>query len=120
MIDPGDLHRHHKVRVIATGRETSLLNGDVRYSRNGSGVWGYLIDPEGECILVASAVYSHLWGVPVRLDEIEAIPDGRGIWHPDWDDMRALKLSMTYEGSWRQFADRQRTEQACTQLELFG
>lgn len=103
MIQPGDLHRYFKAQVIAAGRETRLLNGDVRYAKTGDGSWDYRISPDGDYFLAESAVHTHPWGVLLRLDEVEPLPADRGLWHPDaWEHWGWLCRS--YEGSWRQAA----------------
>ena len=106
MIDPGELHRYFKVREIATGREVWILAGDTRYAVTGDGLRGYRPDPAGEYFLAESAVHTHPWGRPMRLEEVEPLPDGQGLYHPDHlHSTLSLQLAMTYEGSWRQAAD---------------
>ena len=42
----------------------------------------------------------------MRLEEVEPLPDGQGLYHPDHlHSTLSLQLAMTYEGSWRQAAD---------------
>jgi hypothetical protein len=111
MIEPGDLHRYFKVRHIATGLTFWIMAGDTRYSITDpdSITWNYRIDPEGDCFLAESQVHTHPWGVPLRLDEVEPLPDGAGMYHPDHiASVMTLGLAMSYEGSWRQHADRER------------
>lgn len=106
MLAASELHRYFKVREMANGRELWLLNGDVRYEVTGDGFWNYRAAPDGDYFLVKSAVETHPWGRPVRLDEVEPLPDGRGLWSPDaWENTR--HLAGTYKGSWREFGDRQ-------------
>lgn len=106
MIAAGELHRYFMVREITNGRVVWILAGDTRYTVTGEGCWDYRAAADGEYFLARSAVETHPWGRPMRLEEVEPLPDGRGLYHPDWDDFRALQLSMTYEGSWRQYAAR--------------
>ena len=104
MIEPGELHRYHAVREVTTGRQLRLLNGDVRYKVTGDGPWDYRPAPDGGYFLVESGVHTHPWGRAVRLDEVEPLPDGHGLWGAGaWEHERTLAL--TYEGSWRQYAD---------------
>lgn len=104
MIKPGNLHRYFMVREIANGSEVWILGGDVRYEVTGPGLWDYRASPDGEYFLARSAVESHPWGRPMRLEEVEPLPDDRGEWHPAaWEHIRTL--AATYEGSWRQHAD---------------
>jgi hypothetical protein len=103
MIEPGELHRYFKVREIATGREVWILGGDTRYEVTGPGFRDYRQSPDGEYFLAECVNRLLPFGRPMRLEEVEPLPDERGIYAvPD-----ELKLSMTYEGSWRQYADRQ-------------
>jgi len=83
MIPPRELHRYFIVREMATGRDLWLLAGDTRYTVTGEGPGDYRAAPDGDHILVRSAVHTHPWGRPVRLDDIEPLPDARGIWPPD-------------------------------------
>lgn len=106
MIEPGELHRYFKVREIATGREVWILAGDTRYAVTGSGLRDYRSDPGGEYFLAESAVHTHPWGRPMRLEEVEPLPDSEGLYHPDrLRSTSALQLAMSYQGSWRQAAD---------------
>jgi hypothetical protein len=82
MIEPGELHRYFMVREIANGSEVWLLGGDARYEVTGEGFYDYRAAPDGECFLAESAVPSHPWGRPMRLEEVEPLPHGRGLWHP--------------------------------------
>jgi hypothetical protein len=103
MIEPGELHRYFMVRHIATGREAWILGQDTRYSLIGPGLWDYRADRDGEYFLARSMVHTHPWGLPLRLDQVEPLPDGRGLWHPDsWEHWGWL--CRNYEGSWRQSA----------------
>lgn len=111
MIEPGELHRYFMVREIATGRDVWILGGDTRYALTGAASnWDYRIDPAGEFFLAESCVSTHPWGRPMRLEEVEPHPDGRGLWHPDHLPSRALNLAATYDGSFRQMADREHGE----------
>ena len=104
MIEPSELHRYFMVREIATGREFWVLGGDVRYTVTDEYRFHYRSDPQGGYFL--AELTGRPWpcqGVPMRLEEVEPLPDGRGI----WADPDELKLAMTYEGSWRQYADQQ-------------
>jgi hypothetical protein len=92
------------VREIATGREVWLLGGDTRYEVTGGGMWDYRATPDGEYFLAESAVPTHPWGRPMRLEEVEPLPGGRGLWHPDAHEHN-FNLGRTYAGSWRQLAD---------------
>ena len=113
MIEPGDLHRYFAVREITTGRTIRLLGGDTRYAMTEPGVcWNYRIDPNGQRFLAESAVPTHPWGRSMRLDEVEPLPDGQGMYHPDHLRVMELSLSLGYEGSWRQYADQLATEPA--------
>lgn len=106
MIEPGELHRYFKVREIVTGRQVMILAGDTRYAVTGGGLRDYRPDRACESFLAESAVHTHPWGRPMRLEEVEPLPDGEGLYHPD--HLRctlALHLAMTYQGSWRQAAD---------------
>jgi hypothetical protein len=104
MIEPGELYRYFKVREVATGREVWLANGDVGYEVTGEdSLWNYRPAPDGEYFLARSAVHTHPWGRPVRLDEVEPLPGGRGLWHPCAAE-HVRTLAATYEGSWRQAA----------------
>ena len=108
MIGPSDLYRYFIVREIANGREVWLLGGDTRYEVTGPGFGDYRAAPGGEYFLAEPAVRGFPCGRPMRLDEVEPLPDGRGLYHPDHiTGQMALQLSMTYEGSWRQYADSQ-------------
>ena len=109
MIEPGELHRHFKVREVGAGRELWLLNRDARYEPAGDGRYGYQMAPEGDYILVRP-VGRHFSapGILVRLEDAEPVPDGKGMYHPDALDVLRLSLAMTYEGSWRQYADKQK------------
>jgi hypothetical protein len=101
MINPADLHRYFKVRHIASSQEVWLEAGDVRYEVTGDGWGDYRPAPDGEYFLAFVSLDVYCCGWPMRLDEVEPLPDGRGLWAvPD-----ELKLAMSYEGSWRQFAD---------------
>jgi hypothetical protein len=103
MIEPGELHRYFMVREIATGTEIRLLGGDVRYEVTDDDSYGYRIAPDGEYFLARSPVPTHPWGRPMRLEEVEPLPDGRGLYGPG--ALHELQLAITYEGSWRQHAD---------------
>jgi hypothetical protein len=108
MIEPSELHRYFKVREIANGQEVWIKAGDTRYEVTGSGLWDYRADPNGGYFLARSAVHTHPWGRPMRLEEVEPLPDGRGLYgYPD-----EFKLARTYEGSWRQYADETEQEVA--------
>ena len=102
MIDPGELHRYFMVREIATGREMWVMGGDLRYTLTGQEYGQYRIDRDGEYFLAEPTGPRYPWDVPLRLEEVEPLPDGRGLYGgtPDY-----LKLAMNYEGSWRQAAD---------------
>lgn len=103
MIEPGELHRYFMVRHIATGREAWILHDDTRWSVTGPGLWDYRADRHGEYFLARSLVHTHPWALPLRLDEVEPLPDGRGLWHPAaWEHWGWL--CRNYEGSWRQAA----------------
>lgn len=104
MIRPSDLHRHFAVREIATGRTVWLL-GDARYVTTPGVCWNYRLSPTGDHFLAESAVRTHPWGHPMRLDEVEPLPDGGGMYHPDHLRFMELSLALSYEGSWRQHAD---------------
>jgi hypothetical protein len=106
MIDPEDLHRHFKVREVATGRDVWILGGDYRYEiTDPNGIaWNYRASPGGDYFLARSAVHTHPWGRPMRLEEVEPLPDGTGRYHPDTLRTMTLQLAMSYEGSWRQSA----------------
>lgn len=105
MIKAGELHRYFIVREIATGREVWLLNGDVRYTVTGDGPGHYRAASDGAYFLAESVVRTHPWGRPMRLDEVEPLPEGRGLWHPAaWEHVS--KLPVTYRGSWREHAAR--------------
>jgi hypothetical protein len=83
MIEPGELHRYLMVREIATGRKVWLLGGDVRYEVTGPGFRDYRPSEDGEYFLAEPTVRSYPCGRPMRLEEVEPLPDGRGLWHPD-------------------------------------
>lgn len=107
MIKAGDLYRYFIVREIATGRELWLLNGDVRYDVTDPSALldHYKMTPRGAYFLTAPAGQARPWGRLTRLDEVEPLPDGRGLWHPAaWE--HASKLPVTYRGSWREHAAR--------------
>jgi hypothetical protein len=105
VIEPGELHRYFMVREIKTGREVWLLGGDTRYEVTGSGFRDYRQSPDGRYFL-AECPNPCPFGRPMRLEEVEPLPEGRGRWHPDaWE--HNCKLEPTYEGSWRQYADQQ-------------
>lgn len=104
MIEPGELYRYFMVREIATGREVWLANGDVRYEvTERDSLWNYRPAPDGEYFLARSAARTHPWGRPMRLDDVEPLPGGRGLWHPQAQE-HITTLAATYEGSWRQAA----------------
>ena len=106
MIEPGELYRYFIVREIANGREAWILGGDTRYEVTGPGYGDYRIAPDGEYFLAEPAVHGFPCGRPMRPAEVEPLPDGRGVYHPDHiASAMTLQLSMTYEGSWRQYAD---------------
>jgi hypothetical protein len=105
MIKAGELHRYFMVREIANGREVWILAGDTRYTVTGDGPRDYRAAPDGGYFLAESAVPTHPWGRPMRLDEVEPLPDGRGLWHPVAWEHRS-KLPVTYRGSWREYAAR--------------
>jgi hypothetical protein len=112
MIEPGELHRYFMVREIATGREVWILGGDTRYELTEGGADGlracYRQYPAGDYFLAECANRSVPFGRLMRLEEVEPLPDGRGIYAvPD-----ELKLTMTYEGSWRQYADQKASDPA--------
>jgi hypothetical protein len=107
MIEPGDLHRHFIVRHVPTGRDLWTDGWDARYEVFGLGGWDYRISTSGTHLLARSPIESHPWGVPLRLSDIDPLPDGRGRFHPDAIASRDLSLRLSYEGSWRQFADMQ-------------
>ena len=103
MIEPGELHRYFAVREIATGRDVQILGGDTRYEVTGDGWRDYRGAADGEYFLADPAVYNFPAGRPMRLEEVEPLPDGRGLWHPDsWQHWGWL--CRNYEGSWRQSA----------------
>lgn len=105
MIEPGELHKYFAVREMATGREVWLMNGDVRYAETGDRFCGhYRIAPGGTYFLVRLGnAPSGIPGFLLTPDEAEPLPDGKGVCAvPD-----ELKLTMTYEGSWRQHADQE-------------
>lgn len=107
MIAAGELHRYFIVREIATGRELWLLNGDVRYDVTDASTLldQYRMTPRGAYFLAAPAGQARQMGFLVRLDEVEPLPDGRGLWHPAaWEHVS--KLPVTYRGSWREHAAR--------------
>ena len=111
MIEAGELHRYFKVREVRNGREVWLLGGDTRYEVTGDGFRDYRPAPGGDYFLAESAVHTHPWGRPMRLEDVEPLPDGQGLYHPDHlRSTFALKLAMTYEGSWRQYADKSAAE----------
>jgi hypothetical protein len=112
MIEPGELHRYFAVREIANGGDVWILGGDTRYEVTGPGFGDYRIAPDGDYFLAAPYVLSYPTGRPMRLEEVEPLPDGGGLYHPDAADSRALQLARTYEGSWRQYA----AETGCTEL----
>lgn len=113
MIKPGELYRYFKVREIATGREVLLLGGDTRYEVTREDFGHYRAAPDGDYFLAESAVPTHPWGRPMRLSEIEPLPGGQGLYHPDHiASAMTLQLAMTYEGSWRQYADSQKTAES--------
>ncbi len=86
MIEPGDLHRYFMVREIATGREVWILGGDIRYEVTGTGFRHYRSSADGEYFLAEQAVRGYPCGRPMRLEEVEPLPGGRGLWHPDaWE-----------------------------------
>jgi hypothetical protein len=101
-MEPSELHRHFRVREIATGRELWLMNGDVRYKATGDGWGDYRPAPDGEYFLAEIELCSHrgaLW----RPEDVEPLPDGRGLWSPaSWEHWS--KMAITYEGSFRQAA----------------
>lgn len=108
MIAPGELHRYFLVREIVTRREVWILGSDTRYEVTGPGLRDYRPAPDGAYFLAESAVRTHPWGRPMRLDEVEPWPNGRGLWHPEaWEHVSTL--AATYDGSWRQAADLTRT-----------
>lgn len=100
MIEPGELHRYFKVRHVADGRDVWIMAGDTRYAVTGDGLRDYRPDPHGEYFLARSRVDSHPWGWPLRLEDVEPLPDGAGLYAIPDD----LHLAMSYEGSWRQYA----------------
>ncbi len=101
MIEPGKLHRYFMVRHIATGRDVWLRGDDIRIAVTGPGFRDYRAAPDGEYFLAEPAVYRFPAGWPLRLDEVEPLPDGRGLWHPAaWEHWGWLCRS--WEGSWRQ------------------
>jgi hypothetical protein len=107
MIEAGELWRYHTVRLVKDGKPVRILAGDVRYAVTGPGLWDYRPDPEGDHFLAKSRVWSHPWGWPLRLDEVEPLPGSEGLYHPDHiASVMELQLSMSYPGSWRQYADR--------------
>jgi hypothetical protein len=110
MIEPGELYRYFKVREIRNGRDV-WLTGDTRYEvieDARSTLWNYRPSPDGDHFLARSAVHAHPWGRPMRLNEVEPLPGRQGLYHPDHSaSAKALTLAMTYEGSFRQYADSQ-------------
>ena len=110
MIKAGELHRYFMVREISTGREVWLDAGDTRYeitSGDPNLRDHYRMCPTGAYILVRPGGEPlRPWLLPLRLDEVEPLPDGRGLYHPDCAASRALGLSMSYKGSWREHAAR--------------
>jgi hypothetical protein len=111
MIPAADLYRYFKVRDIVTGRAVWTLGGDTRYPAGPGAAqerpWDHREhDTEGEFALVRFGNYPR--GYLVRLEEIEPLPDGAGMYHPDHlSGQKELQLRMTYEGSWRQYADQE-------------
>jgi len=112
MIEPGELYKHFKVREIDSGRELWVEAWDVRYEVVGDYRGHYRMAPDGDYFLVRTGGWLRgYWAA--RLDEVEPLPDGQGLWHPSHLDFTyTLSLEMTYEGSWRQYADKIREEQA--------
>jgi hypothetical protein len=105
MIDAGELHRHFRVLDTNTGREVWLLGGDTRYAQAGPELWHYRTDPEGEYILVELSLSARR-GYVLKPSEAEALPGGE--YHPDHlSGLLKLQLERSYEGSWRQYADRE-------------
>jgi hypothetical protein len=106
MIKSSEIYKHFKVRDMNTGRLVSVLGGDSRYAPAGTGLfYNYRQDPAGEYILVELCPESR-GGYLLRPEDAEAVVGGQ--YHPDHiSGLMALSLSMTYEGSWRQFADQQ-------------
>lgn len=89
------------------------MAGDTRYEVTGEGLGDYRPSPAGDHFLARSVVWSHPWGRPMRLDEVEPMPDGRGLYHPDHiASTMELDLAMSYEGSWRQYADSMKEQAA--------
>jgi hypothetical protein len=108
MIEPGELHKHYRVREIASGRELWVEAWDVRYEITGDERGHYRIAPDGHYFLVRVSGRPHGY-FAARLDEVEPLPDGEGLWHPSHLTFTyTLSLTMTYEGSWRQYADGQK------------
>ncbi|MBM0230504.1 hypothetical protein JNW91_00615 [Micromonospora sp. STR1_7] len=107
MIDPAALYRHFRVRVIATSAIVWVAAWDTRYDKTGTGVWDYRPSPAGHYFLARSPVHTHPWGYPLRLDEVDPLPNGKGIYHPDSLMHFSLSLERSYPGSFREFFEHQ-------------
>jgi hypothetical protein len=105
MIEPGELYKHFAVREIATGRTLHLNALDTRYTVTGPGWGDYRPDPDGDHFLTAAPVWSHPRSYPVRLDQVEPLPDGAGLRGAADLWQYELQLKVAYTGSWRQYAD---------------
>jgi hypothetical protein len=109
VIEPGELYKHFKVRDTVTGREVWLNGNDARYPGDGcqERPWDHRRDDTGGWFaLVFSTLDAWMPGYLVRLEEIEPLPDGRGLYGPGAGPCPA-SMERSYEGSWRQYADQQ-------------
>lgn len=122
MIQPGDLHRYFKVREIATGRDVWLLAGDIRYELTGAdSCWNYRPAAGGEYFLAESAVPTHPWGRPMRLDEVEPLPDGGGLWPPvAWEHIHGCPKCLATTPRGIAFGEKHPSEHADRLAALLG